>query len=291
MAIPTPNEIKLPLLKLYSDNKEYYIKDTIVKLVDHFSLTEEEKTEWLPSGRESVFENRVRWANWHLTKEGFVIRIRRGHFKIAKMGIKLLTQNSIEISEELITKTTINNANGQTIETSVVGQTPEELITKSFEIIEVELKEELITTIMNCSSKFFEMLVVDLLLKIGYGRISGIGRIVGKSGDGGIDGIIYQDRLGLDKIYIQAKRWSSKIGRPDIQQFIGTLEGKQAKKGVFITTSKFTKEAIIAANNSNKIAIIDGNNLAQLMIDFEVGISTVEIYKKKKIDYDYFPEE
>jgi len=296
MTMPTQREIRLPLLKLGSDNKEHSIREAIRILSEHFTLTEEEKDEWLPSGNERIFENRLRWSKWDLKEAGLIENTRRGHFKITDKGSEFLSNNPKEISYENIRKFKDELADAEESTTTMLGefiQTPDELIVNSFQTIEEELKEDLLVIIKNCSAKFFERLVIDLLLKMGYGKASGdIGRIVGGTGDGGLDGIIYQDKLGLERIYIQAKKWDdTTVGRSKLQEFVGALEGIQALKGVFITTSKFSREAKEYAEKNNRIVIIDGKKLAQLMMDHDLGVSTVEIYKRKRIDYDYFPEE
>ncbi len=155
------------------------------------------------------------------------------------------------------------------------------------------LADEVLQTVKNCSPSFFEQLVVDVLVKMGYGGTrKDAGKAIGRSGDGGIDGIINEDRLGLDVIYIQAKRWDNPVGRPEIQKFAGALQGQRAKKGIFITTSTFTKEAQeFASRIENKITLVDGETLSQLMIDYNVGVNMVASYELKRIDSDYFIEE
>lgn len=296
MVIPTQREIRLPLLKICRDEKEHLIKDVIEQLSEHFKLSKEERDEMYPSRNEKIFSNRVRWARWDLIEANLIESVRRGVIKITQAGLEFLSTNPTEISNDIIKKMKEKNMDtldeSETLNSEFV-QTPEEIIEKNLQIIEKELKEELLTQIKNCSSGFFERLVVDLLLKMGYGGTSGdIAKVIGGTGDEGIDGIIYQDKLGLEKIYIQAKKWvGSTVGRNQLQEFVGALEGKNAKKGVFITTSRFSRAAEEYAKNNSRIVIIDGDRLVQLMIEHDVGVSTIQIYKRKKIDYDYFPEE
>jgi restriction system protein len=181
-----------------------------------------------------------------------------------------------------------------TAEVSVNGQqTPEELLEYSYQRIRQDLAQEMLNKVKESSPSFFERLVVELLVRMGYGGSrADAGKAVGKSGDEGIDGIIKEDRLGLDAIYIQAKKWEGTVGRPEIQKFVGALHGQGAKKGVFITTSTFSNEArdYVSRGDSLKIVLIDGQELAQLMIDFDVGVAKVSSYEIKKLDFDYFTD-
>ena len=175
---------------------------------------------------------------------------------------------------------------------AVENETPEEAIEAAHQRLRNELAEELLQQIMACSPAFFERLVVDLLLRMGYGGTrKDAGQAIGRSGDGGIDGIIKEDRLGLDAIYIQAKRWEGSVGRPEIQKFVGALQGQRARKGIFITTSSFTRDATnYASMIENKVVLIDGEMLAKLMIDSNVGVSAIVTYDIKRVDSDYFTE-
>lgn len=234
LAIPSQREIRLPLLELCKDEKEHTIPEAEESLSQFFSLTDKERNEWLPSGNAKRFKNRIRWAKHALNKAGLIEITRRGYFKITSIGIDILSRGVDEISNDLINRLKIESTGDDDTPqmTSEVDSehTPEELIERSLQAINDELKEELLMQVKNCSSDFFERLVIDLLLKMGFGKASGNkGLVVGGSGDKGIDGIIYQDKLGFDKIYIQAKKWvDATVGRPKIQEFVGALSGVQA---------------------------------------------------------------
>ena len=262
-----------------------------------------ELNELLPSGQQGVFANRVGWARSYLKKAGLIEYTKRGYCKITDRGLKVLSQNPTYINVKFlkqfpdffesgyfaVKKIKENTDTG--IETE--EQTPEEIFEYSYQKIRQDLASDLLTRIKSSSPGFFERIVVELLVKMGYGGSrKDAGSAVGKSGDGGIDGIIKEDKLGLDAIYLQAKRWDSTVGRPEIQKFAGALQGFRAKKGVFITTSNFSKEAEdYASRIENKIVLIDGETLAQHMIDYDVGVSRIASYEVKKIDSDYFSEE
>ncbi|MCE2906494.1 MAG: restriction endonuclease [Anabaena sp. CoA2_C59] len=272
-------------------------------LADVFNLSDEEKKGLLPSGQQTVFDNRVGWARTHLKKAVLLEYPKRGFFQITERGRDLLTQNPTKINikflnqfpehiEFLNSKKDNDKSEPEIIETSET--TPQESIEFGYQKIRKELELELLNRVKSCSPDFFERLVVDLLVKMGYGGSRrDAGRAIGKSGDGGIDGIIKEDKLGLDIVYVQAKRWDNTVvGRPEIQKFVGALHGQRARKGVFITTSRFSQEAReYVSIIDSKIVLIDGEELAQLMIDNHVGVSTVSIYEIKKIDSDYFTDE
>lgn len=301
MAIPDFQTIMLPLIKFASDNKEHSMKEAVAFLSKEFKLSEEEIQKLLPSGRAFLFANRAAWAKYHLTAAGLLESPVRGVFKITDRGIDTLKTNPSKLNMKYLQKfpeykqlrekkndNTPNIAPSNTLKSET--STPEELLEDSYQSIRQSLSQELLSTIKECSPGFFERTVVDLLLKMGYGgsRIEA-GRVVGKSGDEGIDGIIDQDKLGLDSIYIQAKKWEGAVGSPEIMKFAGAIHRKKAKKGVFITTSRFTKDAYDYVNDiESKIVLIDGDKLAQLMIDFDIGVSKVTSYEIKKFDSDYF---
>ena len=302
MSIPDYQSLMLPLLELTKDGQEHSFRDVVDILAEKFHLTEEEKKELLPSGQYPVFDNRVGWAKTYMKKAGLLDSTRRGFIKIAKRGLDVLKQNPKYINAkflkqypEFIEFQTIKKEKDKTeIESEEISdKTPEESIGIGYQNLRRDLESELLTRVKECSPYFFERLVIDLLVKLGYGgsRLDA-GKAIGKSGDGGIDGIIKEDRLGLDIVYIQAKRWNETVvGRPEIHKFVGALEGKRARKGVFITTSLFSKDAReYVSGIDKKVILIDGQELAQLMIDHNVGISTVTTYEIKKIDSDYFSE-
>lgn len=312
MAIPDFQKIMQHLLEYARDGQEHSLRETIEALADKFNLSEEEKKELLPSGQQAIFDNRVGWTKTHLKKAGLLETPKRGFFKITSRGLKVLKENPLVINTQFLeqfpeyiqfktTKKSVNNSNSTIDELedlpdnlSTLDNTPQESIERGYQQLRKEIEIEILTRIKNCSPDFFERLVVDLLLKMGYGGSRrDAGKAIGKSGDGGIDGIIKEDKLGLDIVYIQAKRWDSTVvGRPEIQKFVGALHGQRARKGVFITTSKFSQEAreYVAVIDS-KIVLIDGTELAQLIIDNNVGVSTVSVYEIKKIDSDYFTDE
>lgn len=302
MPIPDHQTIMLPLLKLTADKKEHYIHEAIEKLADEFELSEEERKELLPSGSRRIFDNRVNWARTYLKKAGLLESQKRGYFNITKRGINVLNQNPRQINNKFLKqfdefkKFQSRNKSENILKTDL-GQTrlktPEEDLEYGYQKIRQDLSQELLDIVKNNSPGFFEKLVVDLLVKMGYGGSrKDAGRAIGKTNDSGIDGIIKEDKLGLDVIYIQAKRWENTVGRPEIQKFAGALQGKRAKKGIFITTSNFSNNALdFVSGIDSKIVLIDGDQLTQFMIDHDIGVSKVASYEIKKIDSDYFTEE
>lgn len=304
MAIPDFQSLMLPLLKVVADGREYRLRDAVELLAEEFHITDEERQQLLPSGRYPTFDNRIAWAKTYLKKAGLIDQPRRAFFQITERGRevlktspKLINMKFLEQFPEYIAfKESSDQAEAQQQITSpiaVQNETPEELIESGARTIRKELAEEILQRIKGCPPAFFERLVVELLVKMGYGGTrQDAGRAIGRSGDEGIDGVIHEDRLGLDVIYLQAKRWENVVGRPEIQKFVGALQGQRAKKGVFITTSDFTKEAVEYVRNiDNKVVLINGALLANLMIDHNVGVSLAATYEIKKIDSDYFLEE
>ncbi|MHB1286745.1 MAG: restriction endonuclease [Leptospirales bacterium] len=302
MAIPDYQSIMRPLLELARDRKEHSIRELLEPLSVRFHLTEEDRNALNSSGQ-TTFYNRAAWARTYLKQAGLLETIRRGSFRITERGQDALrkTPERIDMAFLLQYKEFADfRQRKRTEETDrsndLVGEnnllTPEESVETAFKKFRQELEVDLLQTLKTCSPSLFEKIVVDVLVKMGYGgQRQDAGEIVGKSGDGGIDGLIKEDRLGLDMIYIQAKKWEGTVSRPEVQKFAGALQGMRAKKGVFITTSSFTKEAIgFVSGIENKIVLIDGEQLAQYMIDFNVGVSIVETYETKKVDLDYFEE-
>jgi len=303
MSIPDYQSLMLPLLKLTSDEKEHSLKAATEALAKEFNLSEIELAEMLPSARKTRFYDRVGWAGTYLRKAGLLESPRRGWFQVTKRGLDVLKKspekinvNFLEQFDEFLQFRERREKPVESHEVSENGgepQTPEEAIELAYLRIRQSLADEILQTVKNCSPSFFEGLVIDILVKMGYGGTrKDAGKAVGKSGDGGIDGIINEDRLGLDVIYIQAKKWENPVGRPEIQKFAGALQGQRAKKGIFITTSTFTKEAQeFASRIDSKITLLDGETLSQLMIDYNVGVNSVASYELKRIDSDYFIEE
>ena len=302
MAIPDYQTIILPLLRFGGDQKEHSLREAIDNLGKEFGLTEEEKKELLPSGQQEIFTNRVAWARTYMGKAGLLESTRRGYFKITGRGVTVLKQNPDRIDVKFLeqfeefrqfralrhTKT-----EEEEVEVEIHERTPEEALESAYKQLRDNLANELLQQIKSCSPALFEKIVVELLVKMGYGGSrQDAGRAIGRSRDEGIDGIIKEDRLGLDIIYIQAKRWENTVGRPEVQKFAGALQGQRARKGIMITTSNFSKEALdYASRIDSKIVLIDGEQLAQLMIDHSLGVSPMAVYEIKKIDTDYFTEE
>ncbi|MDO9507238.1 restriction endonuclease [Hydrogenophaga sp.] len=305
MAVPTYIDCMLPFLALLKDGKEWPVRELNEVLAGHFALTPAERAEMLPSGQAGLFVNRAAWARTYLKKAAFIESPRRGVFKITPRGLDVLAEGVTLIDPKYLARfpefqefqrasqpqedsTTTSPATSVT-ETEA---TPEEAIESAYQGLRQQLAQELLAKILTCSPTFFEYLVVELLVKMGYGGSrKDAGERIGQSGDGGIDGIIKEDRLGLDTIFIQAKRWQGSVGRPEIQKFVGALQGQRARKGVFITTSSYTADATAYAGQiDTKVVLIDGQKLASLMIDFDVGVSAAATYTVKRIDSDYFEE-
>ena len=302
MAIPDFQTIMLPLVQFANDSKEHSLREAIDSLANYFKLTKEERKELLPSGRQARFDNRVGWSRTHLAKAGLLNSTRRGYFEITQLGQDILAQNPNVIDVaflkqfpgylEFIKPTAQDNKSAVLDETDS-SQSPEEAIESAYQRVRQELANEILTTIKGCSPAFFERLVIDLLVQMGYGGTrKDAGEAIGGSGDEGIDGIIKEDRLGLDIVYIQAKRWENTVSRPEIQKFAGALQGQRARKGIFITTANFSEGAKrYVSMIDSKIVLIDGDMLAQLMIDFNIGVAPFATYEMKRLDSDYFTEE
>ena len=305
MPIPNYQTIMLPLLQLAADKQEHKFSDSVQYLAEQFSLTDEEKGELLPSGTQAVFNNRVGWARSYLKQAALLSSPKRGYFRITEQGLDLLAEQPEKITSTLLErysefqefrnrKKDPSKAPEENESTHIPdNETPEDSLASAYKLLRKNLEDEILSSVRDSSPSFFERLVVDLLVKMGYGgNRQDAGRALGKSGDGGIDGIINEDQLGLDVIYIQAKRWEGVVGRPEIQKFAGALQGQRARKGVFITTSGFTKEALeYASLIESKIILINGEKLASLMAEHNVGVAVVGKYEVKKIDSDYFDEE
>ena len=304
--IPKYIEILLPLLNLLQDERVYTSKEYISHLEKEFNLSEEDKKQVISNGKTKLFSNRIAWAKTYLKQAGLVEYPKRGEVKITSEGLAFLKSKPSQITLEDLERYPqfvefknrskslqkyIQNGNN---DENVESKTPEENLEDAFLKLKLNLADEILDKINTCSFDFFERMVIDLLIKMGYGGSrEEAGRATKKTGDGGIDGIINQDRLGLDMIYIQAKRWTDTVvGRPEIQKFSGALDTPGANKGIFITTSTFTKEAKEYSKNINnkKIILIDGQQLAEYMIEFNVGVSLEKSYEVKRIDNDYFEE-
>ncbi len=301
MTIPDFQSIMLPLLECAVDGKEHSTQEFFDLLSKRYGLSPAELSELLPSGKQPTFYNRVGWARTYLSKSGLLEMTRRSYYRITDRGKEVLKQNPSRIDMKFLerypeyiefrekegshkkTKGTPGASDNET-------HTPEEILEEAYQEIRRNLAQDLLLNIKNSSPAFFERLVVELLVKMGYGGTwQEAARAVGQTGDEGIDGIIDEDRLGLDSIYIQAKRWEPSVGRPEIQKFVGALMGKLARKGIFITTSSFSPEAVSYASTIDfKVVLIDGKRLAEFMIDYDIGVSGLYSYQIKRIDSDYF---
>lgn len=307
MAIPDYQTFLKPLLELTRDRQEHSLKEAYEHLAAHFGLSEEAKAELLPSGRQERYKNRIGWARTYLTKASLLETTRRGHFRITERGLEELREHGDEISTPYLKKydefrafQTPRSASSDADDTTAASgsaagsdETPEEAIEQAMGELNAQLADELLESLQQTSSSYFEHVVVDLLVAMGYGGSRReAGEVVGKSGDEGIDGIIKEDRLGLDAIYIQAKRWQGAVGRTEIQKFVGALQGQRARKGIFMTTSRFSREARdYASQIENTVILLDGGDIADLMIEHGIGTSTVGTYVVKRLDRDYFLEE
>jgi restriction system protein len=317
MPIPDYQTLMLPLLRLAGDSQEHRFRNAIEQLASEFSLSDEERGTMLPSGTAPLFDNRVGWARTYLKQAALLESHKRGIFRITARGLELLAKNPARVDnstleqfpEYLAFKLRRNEERSNAITspaistTSSVQQkanveplsdsTPEELFSQAYQRLRNNLEAELLEQVKSSSPAFFERLVIDLLVAMGYGGSrQDAGRAIGRSGDGGIDGIIKEDKLGLDVIYVQAKRWENTVGRPDIQKFAGALQGQRANKGVFITTSGFSRDAEEYVDViSSKIILITGEQLCKLMVDYNVGVSPLSKFELKRIDSDYFEGE
>ncbi|MCQ2589005.1 MAG: restriction endonuclease [Treponema sp.] len=305
MAIPDYQSCMRPLLKKVEDGKVYKFKDLVEALAQDFHLTDDEKNELIPSGVQSVINSRVGWARTYLTKALCLESPQKGMVKITERGKKFLSSASEKITtkdlqqfEEFIDfVNSSKKTNKKEVSESIAQQnmTPEEAIDYGTQMLNQDLASDLLAKILTKDDKFFENLVVQLLEKMGYGGdFEDSSDVVGKTGDGGIDGIIKEDKLGFDTIYVQAKRYTdASVGRPDLQKFSGALAGKNATKGVFITTSKFadTAKEYVKTLYNQKIILIDGKKLCELMIEYNLGVATNKTIEIKKIDTDFFEEE
>lgn len=301
MGVPDYQSIMLPLLKLTSDCEEHSLHELIEELSENFNLSDEDMKEFLPSGKQPVFDNRVGWARTYLKKAGLIEYKRRGYSNITERGLTVLKQKPEKITTKFLKQypefMEFHSKTNKKLDTkenyTEDSKTPIEILEDEYKTLNENLANDLIDQIKSCSPSFFENLVVDLLLKMGYGGSrADAGKAIGKTNDNGIDGIIKEDKLGLDVIYIQAKRWENTVGRPEIQKFAGALLGQQAKKGIFITTSDYSRNAReYVSNLDSKVILIDGEELTKLMIEHNVGVSTVNSYEIKRIDSDYFIEE
>jgi len=302
MAVPDFQSFFRPLLDIAADRQEHSMKEAREVIAHNMNLSEEDLREMLPSGTQTKFDNRVAWAKSYFVQARVLESPRRGHFRITDRGLDLLKRGHSRIDVKILneypefiefhtTKTPSSAENDH--QDALPLETPEETLQKAYQNIRSDLAAEILEKIKSNSPDFFERLVVDIMISLGYGGSrADAGKSIGQSGDEGIDGIIKEDRLGLDVIYLQAKRWDGTVGRPEIQKFVGALHGKRAKKGVFITTGRFSEDAIRYVESIDpKVILVDGRTLTELMIDYGLGTSTTAKYEIKRIDTDYFSED
>ncbi len=304
MPIPDFQTLMLPLLRLMADRQEKSIRESTELLAAEFQLAPEDISALLPSGRQSIFRNRVGWAKTYISQAGLLTSTRRGHFRITDRGIEVLGKapgridirfleqfpEFVGFRERAIQTEPAVATSGPRQESE---QTPDEALEQAYKRIRHNLAEDLLAAVQSASPRFFEKLAIKLLLAMGYGDpLEEAGQVLGRTGDEGIDGLINEDKLGLDAIYIQAKRWEGTLGRPEIQKFVGAMHGK-ARKGIFITTGRFSNEAreYVVHLRDLRVALVDGGNLADLMIEHNLGVSKESSYEVKRLDKDFFEEE
>jgi restriction system protein len=307
MPVPGYQEFMLPLVKLAADGQEHKITDAIDELADRFGVSEQDREILLPSGTQTRLYNRVTWALTYLTKSLLLEKTARGRFKIASRGIDVQKNNPPRIDNAFLSQfdefrafrqkkaksasvvTSTDDGGDDAVETSL---TPLERVEGGYKELREALADELLSRVRTMKPKAFEQLVVDVLVAMGYGGSQlDAAQVVGKSGDGGIDGVIKEDRLGLDMVYVQAKRHTADVGPAAIREFVGSLGEHKATKGVFITCGGFTSGATEAAAKAHhRIVLIDGDQLADYMIDNGVGVADYKTYTVKKLDSDYFGE-
>ena len=301
MPIPDYQSLMLPVLRFVGDREEHSVAQLRTQIAAQLNLTEAELSQRLASDSQTVFASRVAWAVQFLKQAGVLIGVRRGVYQITDRGLSLLDGNPSEITVKTLRQFpefTEFEGKGKDSEPKTESvaplneskATPEESLETSYQLLRDALAQDVLDAIRNGTPAAFEQIVVDLLVAMGYGgSVEDAGRVVGKSGDGGIDGIIKQDKLGLEAIYVQAKRWKDVVGSPEIMKFSGSLTKKHANRGVFITTSSFTKDALEYVEAiPQKIVLIDGKQLATLMIEHNVGVSSTRTYTLKRLDQDYF---
>jgi len=298
--IPPFQEIMLPLLEFLKDGKEHSIDEAEDYLAKVFNLTDEERHKLLKSGNQTVFRNRVGWAKTYMYKAKLLDVPRRANIVITERGLEVLKENPQSLSAKYLMKFPEfvefhkSNKKEKQEEPESPSKSPEEVIYEKTDEINNYVKSELIIKILKSSPHFFEKLVLNLIVKMGYGgSFEDVVELLGKTGDEGVDGLIKEDILGLDKVYLQAKRWTTgTVGRKELQSFVGALQGKGAKKGIFITTSTFTKDALEYLNKVNDMTLIliDGDKLVDYMLKYNVGVQVKNTIELKKIDEDYFEE-
>lgn len=309
MAIPDYQSLMLPLLRQAALG-ETRVPDVEDKLADEFGLSPEERDRFLPSGRQKVLHNRIHWAKFYMSKAGLLDLPKRGRFIASEEGRELLARNPERIDlTTLLTYPAFHDfyrgsganvgedsaVEGAGVSASSADTTPEEQIEKAYTAVQSALRDEILQRILQNSPSFFETVIVDLLVAMGYGGTHrNAATQLGRSGDGGVDGVINEDRLGLDRVYVQAKRYAPthNVGRPDVQGFVGSLVGLGATKGVFVTTSSFSNQAEeFVRHLGQRVILIDGKRLSELMIEHNVGVRTSRAIEFKRLDEDFFSED
>jgi restriction system protein len=297
MSIPDFQSLMRPLLDLHADGLEHVNRDLVNTLALQLGLTDDQRREMLPSGRAKLFDNRVGWAKTYIANAGLIESPRRAISVITERGRQVLSVHQGPINLRFLNDLPDKPAKSETPTNESdtpepLAISPQEAVENAHQQIRRDIERSLLDKIAANPPEFLERVVVDLIVKMGYGgNLRDAGQAIGRSGDEGIDGIIKEDPLGLDTIYLQAKRYEGTIGRPDIQKFAGALQGQRAKKGIFITTSSYSKEARdFVSKIDTKIVLIDGPMLAQLMYDHGVGVAVHTVYEIKRVDTDYFDE-
>lgn len=302
--IPDFQTIMLPLLRLLADGQSHSLGDVTTQLSHQFALTEEDLRVKVPSGQQPMFKNRITWATSHLKNAGLILSEQRGVYKITDQGRTVLKENIDRLTLSYLKKIDVYKKwqssfaeAGETMEDSAIAQpkeTPEEIIGEAVKSINTRIAGELLDILKSKSADSFEWFVLALLKEMGYaGAEDRNFEVVGKSGDNGIDGIIYQDKLGIERVYVQAKRWAdTKIQSKEIRDFIGSLSLKGTNKGIFITTSDFTADALktVEMNPQNRIILINGQQLAAYAIKYNVGVQVKAEHQVKEIDITFFEE-
>lgn len=288
---------------MLADGQEHGVAELRADLAEHFSLSNEELETQIPSGRAKRFANRVGWAVTYLYRTGLIERTKRSVYRITERGRKVLAQHPERIDLKVLAQfREFHEFRGKSADEETgkpeptesedrgLDATPEEQIDSAYRLLRKALAAEVLDRVREQSPAFFEQLVLDVLRAVGYGGVhEDAATRLGQSGDEGVDGVIREDELGLDLIYVQAKRWQNPVGRPEIQKFFGALHGQRASKGVFITTSSFTSDALSYARNvTPRVILVDGGELARLMIDYGVGVANTRTYEIKRVDLDYF---
>ena len=305
MGIPKYDDLTRPMLELLADGRMHHTRELADVLSDRFKITEEERNALLPSEGQTYMVNRTGWAGFHLQQAGLVSRPKRAFWQITEAGQKVLLEPPNKLDRQALMRFVAfaafmknrSKLRGRAEDQAVIDGDqsdgpPEEVIADAFKVLQAALKDELLAVVRRMAPIRFERLVLDLLIAMGYGGSrEEAARMTKISNDEGIDGVINEDRLGLDIIYVQAKRWQNTVGRKEIQSFVGALAGQQAQKGVFITTSEFAETARdFARKIPQKVILIDGDRLAELMIEHNIGISLLHAYEIKRVDSDYFEE-